>query len=355
MKPEAGLSLVQMLSNISIAAAMLLIPKMAVELGASYLQVGLIGSCYGIALFVSSYLFGWLSDVRGRTLVLKVGLLACALTFALVPLADSPLSLALIRFLGGLSAGIYPAALVAYAYENTRSFGRFVSMTSLGWAVGSLLAGIIAVYAGIYAVASAFFLLSLVLAMRLPRSNPHLTPPAFPLGLFLKNKEVYVGFVLRHLGATAIWIVFPLYLTSLGASTLWIGVLYFANLFAQFVFLQLVGGIKSAVLFKLGLLASCLAFLLYSTANSFLDVLPMQLLLGFSWSTLYLGALKHLSEHNEERGTATGILNSLIGFSNTAGPIVGGVLSQCWGLTSTMYFAALLSACAFLWLAPRKM
>jgi len=54
MRTGVRLSLVQMLSNISIAAGMLLIPKLAEELGASYLEVGLIGSCYGIALFLSS-------------------------------------------------------------------------------------------------------------------------------------------------------------------------------------------------------------------------------------------------------------------------------------------------------------
>ncbi|KUK03921.1 MAG: hypothetical protein PWR26_1439 [Methanosarcinales archaeon] len=357
MRTRTGvrLSLVQMLSNISIAAGMLLIPKLAEELGASYLEVGLIGSCYGIALFLSSYFFGWLSDVRGRTLVLRMGLLSCAITFALVPLASSPLSLALIRFLGGFCAGMYPAALIAYAYETTRSFGRFVSMSSLGWAAGTLLAGLIGVYLGIYLVASAFFLLSLALVYRLPPSNPQLATPRFPLALLLKNKEVYVGFVLRHLGANTIWAIFPLYLISLGASTLWIGLLYFANMFTQFVLLQFLDRLRSPLLFKLGLATSCATFLLYATARTYLDVLPMQLLLALSWSTLYLGSLENLSEHNPERGSATGILNSLVGVSNAVGPFVGGVLAQWWGFSSTMYFAALLTGCALVWVLPRRL
>lgn len=355
MRVGSRLSLVQMLSNISIAAGMLLIPKLAEELGASYLEVGLIGSCYGIALFLSSYLFGWLSDVRGRSLVLKVGFFSCAITFALVPLASSPASLALIRFVGGFSAGVYPAALIAYAYESTRSFGRFVSMASLGWALGNLLAGLIAVYLGIYLMASAFFLLSLALVYKLPQPKPQPTAPRLPWVLFLKNKEVYLGFLLRHLGANAIWTIFPLYLISLGASTLWIGLLYFINLFTQFVLLQLLDRLKSPLLFKLGLVASCIAFMLYASAKSYLDVLPMQLVLALSWSALYLGSLKLLSEHNPERGSATGILNSLVGVSNAAGPIVGGVLAQLWGFHSTMYFAAALTGCALVWVVPRRL
>jgi len=355
MRSGVRLSLVQMLSNVSIAAGMLLIPKLAEELGASYFEVGLIGSCYGIALFLSSYLFGWLSDVRGRTLVLRVGFLSCAITFALVPLASSPVSLGVIRFLGGFCAGMYPAALIAYAYETTKSFGKFVSMSSLGWGIGTLLAGLVGLYLGIYLMASAFFLLSLALVYRLSPSNPRLATPTFPRTLLLKNKEVYVGFLLRHLGANTIWAIFPLYLISLGASTLWIGLLYSANLFTQFVLLQFLDRLRSPLLFKLGLGASCATFLLYTTARTYIDVLPMQMLLALSWSALYLGSLEHLSERNPERGSATGILNSLVGVSNAAGPFVGGMLAQLWGFSSTMYFAALLTGCALVWVLPRKL
>jgi len=74
-------------------------------------------------------------------------------------------------------------------------------------------------------------------------------------------------------------------------------------------------------------------------------MLGVQVLLGFSWATLYVGCLKVLTETNPETGTAGGLFNSVLSLSSILGPILGGVLAG-GALVLPMYAASGMSAAA---------
>ncbi len=122
---------IQAISNCAISASAIFIPIFAKELGASYLSIGLIGTSYGMAIFLSSYIFGRLSDMYGYKLFLKIGLLVAGFAFFFQSFASSPTTLLLIRFMAGFSAGIFPASLATYVYESKRKLGRFAAWVLL--------------------------------------------------------------------------------------------------------------------------------------------------------------------------------------------------------------------------------
>ncbi|KPV64114.1 MAG: Major Facilitator Superfamily protein [Candidatus Bathyarchaeota archaeon BA2] len=353
MKPNV----IQLLFNIAFSASYLFIPNLAKDLGASDTQLGIIGAVYGLALFSSSYIFGRASDVYGRKFFLHLGLGVSTITFFLQVLTDptfvapflaDPWLLALTRGLAGFSIGIFPAALTAYVYEAGDALGRFSSFGALGWAVGNFAAGLIAMYWGAFMLSSACLLLAFLVSFTIPTvSSPQLRVPFFPKSVIKKNWHLYLSYFMRHTGANCIWIIYPLYIVSLGGNMFWVGVIYTVNTASQFLVMRFVDGFRSGTLVNAGLILSSVTFFAFTLAQNFYQLIPIQVLLACSWSCLYVGALLYLMQHNIERATCTGLLSSVINLAVVFGALIGGAISQLFGFRATMYAAAALTAVGF--------
>ena len=151
------LNVIQLFINSSIMMSNLFIPIFASELHATGTQIGIIGACYGLALFLSTYIFSRAADNYPPKMLLYIGFVSSSITFFIQMFAYDPASLAILRALAGFSAGIYPAVLLLYVYNLERSIGKFSSFMPLGWALGNLMAGVIAVYSEIFTIASLLF------------------------------------------------------------------------------------------------------------------------------------------------------------------------------------------------------
>jgi MFS family permease len=336
--------LVQALSNAGTSSAGLFIPILAKQLGATDIELGIIGACFGAALFVSAWTFGRLADMGRRVPIIRVGLAACALSAPLQILANSPESLALARGMFGFACGIYPAALIAHAYDAQRRPGRFAGWGALGWGAGTLGAGLLGSHQEVFLLATVGLAASFLVALRLePRPEVRVHVPWLPKDVIRNNFPAYLAMLVRHTGAAAVWIIFPLYLQTLGASPLDIGIIYFLNTGGQFFFMGFMDRFPAGRLVVGGLAASSVVFLLFWLAPVWWLVLPIQLLLALSWALLYVGTLAWVMGRNVERSTSTGLLHSTASLANVIGPLIGGVVSQSWGYGATMVLAALLS------------
>lgn len=357
--------LVLFLSYASIMMSAIFIPNYALALGASMVEIGFIGAAYGLSLFISSYIFGRASDIRGRRVFIVAGLFLSALAFLLQMAATTPFVLLAVRALAGFSLGVFTAPLIVYAYESGDLMGTFSSYGSLGWAAGGLLAGIIAhraeglVYLNrfvpfwsVFFLSSLLFLVSFFTVLRLPEVEfkPRKLP-LFPIDLFLKNSRVYISAFLRHFGAYSIWIIFPLFLADIGASMLWIGVLYFINMGGQAAIMRRLDFADEVRLIKVGLLLSSAVFFFYTLAPDYRWVIPLQLFLALSYSFLYVGDLMYLTKRNVEKAVSVGVLNSVMGICIGLGPVLGGLVSQGYGFRGVMYAASLLALLGFLVMA----
>lgn len=332
----------------------LFIPIFASELHATGTQIGIIGACYGAALFLSTYIFSKAADTYRPKTLLYIGFLSSSITFLIQMYANNPFSLAILRALTGFSAGIYPAALLLYVYNSRRSIGKFSSFMPLGWALGNLMAGLIAVYWQIFTLASLLFAVSFLITLTLPETEAGMRKRTsfFSMELLTNNWKIYFPFFLRQVGANGVWLIFPLYLASLGADKFWIGIIYMLNPGLQFFIMRHLDRYDNKFLVHAGDLLSAAAFLVLIPLTIYYQAIVGLVLIAFSYSFLYVGSTNELLKNNEEKGAAAGLLNSSIALASIIGSFIGGIILEHYGFQAVMatgaFFALVGYAAMFL-------
>lgn len=343
------LNAIQLFVNSAIMMSNLFIPVIAHELGASGTEIGIIGAAYGAALFLSTYIFSRASESISPKTVLFAGFLSAAVTFFLQIFATSPFTLGMIRAFAGFSVGIYPAAMMLYVYHLKRSIGKFSSFMPMGWAIGNLLAGIIALYWKIFILSSFFFAIAFLISLKLPdiEVKTKRKTDYFSREILKKNWNIYFGFLLRQIGANNVWIIFPLYLVSLGASELWIGIIYTLNPTMQFFIMRRLDRYNTSYLIHAGDLLSAAAFIALIPLTEYYQAVVGMALIAYSYSYLYVGSTRMLIETNDEKGAAAGLLNSAIAFATIIGSLIGGIVLEYSGFRVVMFVGAIFAVLGF--------
>lgn len=353
--------LIPVFETSAIAATSIMIPLLASSF-ASLFEIGLIGTAYGLANFVSYFLFGRLSDVTGRRRpFIKAGLAASCLIALLHLYISSTPSAILIRALMGFAVGIYYFPLVAYisSFSDYRKrLGGFMGSAALGWSLGTFTAGAIGSAGSSFMAAALLFGFGAIISATLPGSRQKTVHvPRFPRDIIAKNFRVYISFLLRHSGAHAVWIVFPIFLMNMGASLFLIGVIYALNTLGQFFIMNWLGrhleGRNETRFIQAGYIISASVFVFYYFASDPYQILPVQLVLATGWSFVWLGSIVQLSSRNKEKATSTGILGSMSGLSQAIGPLIGGSIAQAFGFDAVFAFAA--AMCLLPFLISRRM
>lgn len=346
-------NLVNFLLNFAIQGSLISIPLLGVQLGADDWQIGLVGAVYGAAFLFSSLFSGWKSDSLGRLFFVRLGILASSLTFAAQLLAHNLVILSLVRSAVGLSLGIATAALIAYAFESGADMGKFSSSGSLGWICGALGAAFLKEFDLLFFTSFLCCLVAFFISFAFQETSVKKQRVEASLWLVARRDfQIYLAIFLRHLGATAVWIILPLYLASLGMDRFWVGLLWGINFAVQFVVMRFLERFNEYKVFAFGQVLSIGVFLAYSFVTGRLSLIAVQALLGVAWSCLYVGALLIVLRGGEERGTAGGIFQSTLNLCGAVGPFVGGLIAQWWGYRGVMFFAAGLGLAGLLVAVP---
>ncbi|ODS40055.1 MAG: hypothetical protein A7315_09790 [Candidatus Altiarchaeales archaeon WOR_SM1_79] len=340
---------IQFFSNSALFASALFIPLLAGELAASDLQVGLIVASYAFALFLSSYIFGRASDVYGKRFFLQLGLFLSAAACLTQILALNVWTLAFSRFCVGFCAGIYPGALLAKAYElKEEAIGKFASFGSFGWGFGIIMAGILSIYWKIFFFSSIMFFVCFLFSFLVSfKDEVKIAVPLFPKKVIKKSLPAYLSILVRHTGASSVWVIFPLFLyEDLGGSKFLIAILYTLNPLGQFLTMQSIDKIKNTRLIAAGLMISTISFFVIVLITSFWQVVIPWILISVAWSFLYVGSLKYVMEGNIEKATSVGILGSTINMSSILGALAGGVVAWRFGRMANLMLATILCGLA---------
>jgi len=341
---QPPIGVIALLVYAALEASIVFIPLYAQDLGASYFEVGVVGLSYGMAYFLASFFFGWQSDKSGRVNLIKIGLGIGSIAFFLQALANTLPYLMLVRAFCGFSLGVSSAAMIAYAFETEGVVGKFTSYGALGLVVGSAVAAIIKEYDQLFTMSAIMCFVAFILSLFLKeQTRERKALIAHPGQVLMRDWKIFLPFFLRQIGARGIWIIMPLFLADLGASKSWIGILWMINFGAQFITMRFTERFTESKMFILGIILSGIVFLGYFAAANYLQVIPIQVLLGISWSAFYVGALVLLMRKGEERGTSSGILFSITSLCEGLGPFFGGALVQLMGFKFTMIYAAVMS------------
>ncbi|OGS41812.1 MAG: hypothetical protein A3K67_03215 [Euryarchaeota archaeon RBG_16_62_10] len=346
MKPEA----IQLLSSAGVFGPAIIVPVILKDdLGASEATIGVVAGMFAVAGFASSYIFGRAADVYGRRTILLIGLVLSGLATMLqvASLTWGGLEFfAGVRVVIGFCSGIFPAALLVYAYDAKVKMGWFSSFGAAGWGVGNLAVGMFgAFYEGAYLFSAGILFVSFAIALLLPFPKEiRMRVPLFPAALIRRNAAVYSAMLIRHTGANMIWVTYPLFLMSIGADELWIGIIYAFNAFGQFFFMNYSDRFDPSLLVAVGLGSSALTFFTFTLVGSYWEIIPSQVLLAVSWGFLYAGSLRYVMDRNPEKATATGLLSSTMSISGIIGPVIGGVAALSLGFKATIAIASAMAA-----------
>ena len=344
---------INFLGNAAVSASLIFVPLWATRFGATTEQLGFIVAAYNASVLVASYVFGRAADIHGSRRILQVALVLGALASFLQVFAGDPVTVLLTRMFLGFCVGMYPPALLAYARSADRVMGTFAAWGSLGWALGTLLAGVAdLVLPGntgpIFVLSSVLFLAGFAVSAGAPfEGSGKISVPLFPVDLIRRNLPIYLTMLIRHTGANMVWVIFPLYLRDvLRLDGFQIGLAYTLNPVVQFLVMRKVDRFRSTHLVAIGLVASCATFVSFTLARDFAQILLTQILLGVAWATLYVGALQFIIDRNRETATAGGILSSVLSVSSIIGPIAGGILATGPDYLRPMYAAAVMCGVA---------
>jgi len=339
-----------------IALLFVFMPIIAKGVTDSLFEIGIIIAAFSFSQILSEIYFGRISDRKGtRIQFIRIGFIGCAITFGLHYFADDAVLLLLARIGAGITTGIMIPAMIAYAYEvrdDKRKVASIISFHALGWLAGIVAAGIVNDEKGIFLVSSAFFLIGLIITIKLPNtpSKKELEPGATKR-IISKNRFLFLSLLMRHIGASAVWTILPLMLMDvMGAKLYEISIVYVANTVTAFVIMNLMAGkikIKNITKFKIGIGLTIFVFVGLSFITEWWMAMPFMALVGATWAFLFIGGNVHLMENNP-RSTSTGIFSSTLSIAMVIGPVIAGSIALAFNYVSVMYFAIAIIFVAFL-------
>ena len=321
----------------------------------SIFEIGLIVASFSFAQILSEIYFGRHSDRKGTRLkFIRIGFIGCAVAFGLHYFADDITLLFIARIGAGIASGIMIPAMIAYTYElnqEKKKAATIISFHALGWLAGIAAAGITNDLKLIFIISAASFIIGLIFTIRLP--NPiqeKELKPGTTRRIILKNKFLFLSLLLRHIGAAAVWTIFPIMLMEkLGAELYQVSIVYVANTLTAFILMNVMAtkiNISNVTKFKIGVGCTTFVFVGLALVTDWWMVMPFMALVGGTWAFLFIGGNFHLMENNP-RSTSTGIFSSTLSIATVVGPVVAGSIAFAFDYVAVMYFAIVIIVCAF--------
>ncbi|HIJ98696.1 TPA: MFS transporter [archaeon] len=331
----------------------ILIPLYAKELGATDMMLSVVVASFFAASMLSYFIFGRYSDVRAvRKALVVAGLLLLTITLALHYFANTIDFLLLIRFISGITAGVYTGPMLAYMSANKEyrtHLSSFYGFGSLGWAFGFFICTSLLKYFSFTEIFSIFSIpvfIAFLLSTQIKKEKlERIEVPLIPIALIKRNFSLYTSFFIRHISAHAIFAFLPIFLLFLGAPKELIGPLFALNPIVQFFVMNSIPKLKwgSRAIFRAGFLLSTISFFVVALSPNYYFILIPMVLIGIGWSFLSVGANLVLIERNIEKATVTGLLWGISSLALIIGPIMGGALVVSFGLREMIFVASAIS------------
>ncbi len=156
------------------------------------------------------------------------------------------------------------------------------------------------------------------------------------------------------LGLGIIGPLLPIYATKLGATGIWLGMIFSGFSLSRFIFMPIIGkisdrkGRKSFI--TVGLFSFTVISILYVFANNAPTLVLIRMLHGFFSAMVIPIAMAYVGETAEEghEGRAMGTFNIAMFLGMGSGPLLGGILNDLFGLNSVFFAMAALTSIAFL-------
>jgi len=356
----------------------------AESLGASPERIGVIVSVSTLTGVVLKLPSGALSDIYGRRMLLRIGVIAFGIPPFFYPFISDLNLLTLLRLFHGLGTAIFaPSALatVAELYRERRgaALGTYTACTQSGALLGPFIGGYLAFaygYSSAFLTAGLFGCAAIVLFYSL-----HLSPPPPRLhdkGLASVWSEMWRGFSIvarnrkvlvtsstdaaKMIANGALMAFLPLYGISVGLNAGEVGLLFTIQSLTSFVSKPIMGRVSDRMgrqpLIMLGLLICAVTFVSIPHVSELALLLVLSAGFGFGEAVVSSSSSAFVADSSEFKtlGAGMGMQGTIGDIGHASGPLLAGVLianmsyAGAFGIIAGLQVAA----AVFFWLAMRK-
>jgi len=344
-----------------------IIPLYSSSLGASYIQIGIIGTAYGLVYAVCAVPLGKLSDKLGRKVIMLLGAALCTFAAASYSMATNVNQIMLIRAIEGLAWAAFFPSIEALTTDVSsvsavgRTMGLSTASYGAGFALGSLLAGTLASYFG-YRYTFLFYLASAILATVLGLTMVR-EPKKIVLHQLNPSKTTSKSIGLRHraniladlismvysIVLMTILTLLPVYAEGLGIEVFSIGILMMMLWVARITSFLNAGRLSDKMGRKLVLTPSlaglAIGSFLLAVSETWLTLVLAVIVIGLSLGALFPVSIALISDYvpSSQRGVAMGMFETASAVGQTIGPAVGGVLAERFSPSYPYLFCAIAS------------
>jgi len=356
----------------------------AESLGAGPERIGLIVSVSTLTGVLLKLPSGALSDIYGRRMLLRVGVVAFGLPPFIYPFVSDLNLLTVLRMFHGLATAIFaPSALatVADLYRERRgaALGTYTACTQSGALLGPFIGGYLLYVAGFssaFVIAGVFGCLAIVIFY-----NLHLMPPppwVHEKGLAPVLAEMWKGFVIvtrnrkvlitsstdaaKMIANGALMAFLPLYGLSVGLNPGEVGLLFTVQAGTSFFSKPIMGRVSDRVgrqpLIMIGLLICAATFVCIPHVSIFTILLFLSAGFGFGEAVVSSSSSAFVADSSEFKtlGAGMGMQGTIGDIGHAAGPLLAGVLIANMNYAGAFTIIAGIQAAAagLFWLAMRN-
>lgn len=326
----------------------------AQSLGAGPESIGLVVSVSTLTGVFLKLPSGALSDLYGRRLLLRVGVVAFGLPPFIYPFIHDVNALIALRFVHGLATAVFaPSALatVADLYRERRgaAMGTYTACTQAGALLGPVLGGWLVYAAGFpvtFVTAGVFGGLGVMLFALL-----HLNPPpprVSDKGLRPVLDDMWKGFRIvaqntrvlvtsatdgaKMIANGALMAFLPIYAVSIGLNPGEAGLLFGVQGVTSFLSKPVMGRVSDQVgrkpLIMVGLMICALTFVLIPQVQSFPILLMLAAGFGFGEAVVTSSTSAFVADVSALKtlGAAMGMQGTISDIGHASGPLLAGVL-----------------------------
>jgi MFS family permease len=357
------------------------LPLFAAHLGATPSGVGFVASVSAFAGVAFSIPAGIISDRLGKRRML----IFSSFIFSAAPFLYLAVTriwqLAAVRFFHGFATAIFIPVAMAYVsqiFDNERGekmgwfststlLGRFAAPVVGGSIIGALAFNSAQSYRVVYIVCGAAGLITLLLALMIPRSEKQLSQHPSWADTLKTFREVIADRTILITCSVEAAILFaygtfetflPLYSISIGLSAYEVGIFLSAQVITLALSKPMMGrfsdrhGRKPQIFAGALIGAACIGS--FSLLKSFVPMLLLSIAFGMSLSIVTSATSAYIADlsRTEVRVSAMGLLGSIMDIGHTTGPLLSGIAATYFGYAKAFIGGSIvLMLFAFLFLA----
>jgi len=321
------------------------IPLLAFSMGASQIELGIIGSAAPLIYVPLTFLTGRMSDKIGRKWLIAASTSLYAIACMLYSKSSSPHHLMGVKLLEGMSTALLWPPVEALLADNAILMGHtFVSNFGASWSLGTTLGALASSWvigAGGYgdvfmpaatvSLALSVATLSIVSERRAGLQGEEAPIPERASATSMHLGSVWLGAFLYAFCQGIVFALYPPYADARGVPAFIIGLVVTSLMIGRtlvFIFFRRIRG-RFKTFTTIGSAVIGLTILPLSLTIEPWIILPLSLMLGFGLGLIYSATIMMaLSADKASRGKYAGFFEGSIGAGYLLGPIIGGSVAQ---------------------------